>query len=131
MLDIDYFKEYNDHYGHIAGDDCLKKVSHILEQAAARPRDFIARFGGEEFMLVLPETTVNSARRVAERCQQLILKEHIPHEKSTVGDILTISLGVGTIIPAPPDEVIAFIERVDRRLYQAKQNGRNCIINGD
>ncbi len=131
MLDIDYFKEYNDHYGHIAGDACLKKVCRILEQAAARPRDFIARFGGEEFMLVLPETGATSAARVAKRCQELILKEQIAHEKSPIGNGLTISLGVSTTIPEPTDEVIAFIERVDRRLYQAKQSGRNCIVNGD
>lgn len=128
MLDIDYFKEYNDHYGHIAGDDCLKHVGQVLKAAAVRPRDFIGRFGGEEFILVLPETSANAAKKVADRCRNLIFDEQIPHKKSHVNEVLTISLGVGTITPHQNDEPIEFIEEVDRRLYQAKQNGRNCIV---
>jgi diguanylate cyclase (GGDEF)-like protein/PAS domain S-box-containing protein len=131
MLDIDYFKQYNDHYGHIQGDDCLKRVAQVLSLAAVRPRDFFARFGGEEFVLVLPETDAKSARKVAERCCDLISKEQIPHEKSQASQVLTFSLGVGTIIPSQTEEPIGFIEEVDRRLYQAKKNGRNCIIEGD
>ena len=127
LLDIDYFKQYNDHYGHIQGDDCLKRVGKILGSVATRPRDFIARFGGEEFVLILPETDAASARAVAERCRSLILKEQIPHEKSQVSPFLTVSLGMGTIIPAHEDEPTGFIEGVDRLLYQAKQNGRNRI----
>ncbi|HEY0268222.1 MAG TPA: diguanylate cyclase, partial [Methyloradius sp.] len=130
MFDIDYFKQYNDEYGHIQGDECLKKVTKALSQAATRPRDFFARFGGEEFVLVLPETDAESAKKVAERCRSLIFKEQIPHEKSQVSQILTLSLGVGTIIPTHSDEPITFIEAVDRRLYQAKQKGRNCVVNG-
>src|SRR6185295_15569811 len=97
---IDYFKQYNDHYGHIQGDDCLKRVAKILSSAATRPRDFFARFGGEEFVLVLPETDEKSAKKVAERCRSLLFKGQIPHEKSVVSRILTVSLGVGTIIPS-------------------------------
>jgi diguanylate cyclase (GGDEF)-like protein/PAS domain S-box-containing protein len=130
MLDIDYFKEYNDHYGHIAGDDCLKHVGQVLKAAAVRPRDFIARYGGEEFVLVLPETNAESAKNVAERCRTLIYDEQIPHENSRINDVLTISLGVGTIIPSQDDEPIEFIETVDKRLYQAKQKGRNSIVDG-
>jgi diguanylate cyclase (GGDEF)-like protein/PAS domain S-box-containing protein len=128
MLDIDYFKQYNDHYGHIQGDDCLKRVGQALGSAAARSRDFFARFGGEEFVLVLPETDEKSAAQIAERCRSLIFKEQIPHEKSQVSQVLTISLGVGTIIPTHQEEPLGFIEEVDRRLYQAKQGGRNCIV---
>jgi len=131
MLDIDYFKQYNDHYGHIRGDDCLKRVGQILSSAAIRSRDFLARFGGEEFVLVLPETDAEAAKKVAERCRSLILKEQISHEKSQVSQFLTVSLGVGTIIPTRLDEPIKFIEEVDRRLYQAKQKGRNCIVQGN
>jgi diguanylate cyclase (GGDEF)-like protein/PAS domain S-box-containing protein len=130
LLDIDYFKQYNDHYGHIQGDECLKRVAQSLSAAAARSRDFFARFGGEEFVLVLPETDAESAKKVAERCRNLIFKEQIPHEKSQVSQILTVSLGVGTIIPSQKDEPMAFIEAVDRLLYQAKQSGRNCVVNG-
>jgi diguanylate cyclase (GGDEF)-like protein/PAS domain S-box-containing protein len=131
LLDIDYFKQYNDHYGHIQGDECLKRVGQSLSAAAARTRDFFARFGGEEFVLVLPETDAESAKKVAERCRNLIFKEQIPHEKSLVSQILTISIGVGTIIPSQKDEPIAFIEQVDKLLYQAKQSGRNCVVNGN
>lgn len=131
MIDIDYFKQYNDCYGHIQGDDCLKRVGKILSAAATRSRDFLARYGGEEFVLVLPETDAESANTVAERCRNLIFKEQISHEKSAVSQILTVSLGVGTIIPSHKDEPIAFIEEVDKLLYQAKQKGRNRIANGN
>lgn len=128
MLDIDYFKQYNDHYGHIQGDDCLKRVAKTLS-AATRARDFFARFGGEEFMLVLPETDEPNAINIAERCRTLICKERIPHEKSEVIPMITVSLGVGTIVPSDKDDPIRFIEEVDKRLYRAKQRGRNCIAN--
>jgi diguanylate cyclase (GGDEF)-like protein len=127
MIDIDYFKQYNDHYGHIQGDDCLKRVGKVLSSAATRSRDFLARYGGEEFILVLPETDAESANKVAERCRNLIFKEQIAHENSPVSQILTVSLGVGTITPSHKDESIGFIEAVDRLLYQAKQKGRNRI----
>ena len=130
MLDIDYFKQYNDEYGHIQGDECLKRVERALSLSASRARDFFARFGGEEFVLVLPETDELTAKKIAERCRKLIFKEQIPHEESQISHVLTISLGVGTITPSYKDEAISFIEMVDKRLYQAKQKGRNCIITG-
>ncbi|MBW8364073.1 MAG: sensor domain-containing diguanylate cyclase [Rhizobium sp.] len=130
MLDIDYFKQYNDCYGHIEGDACLKRVAQTLNSAATRARDLFARFGGEEFVLVLPGTDEGSAAKIAERCRSLIFKEQIPHAQSPVSQILTVSLGVGTIIPSHQDDPLAFIEAVDRRLYQAKQHGRNCIVKG-
>ncbi|MES2637591.1 MAG: sensor domain-containing diguanylate cyclase [Pseudomonadota bacterium] len=129
MLDIDYFKQYNDYYGHIQGDDCLRRVAQVLSSAATRSRDFCARFGGEEFVIVLPESDADAANKVAKRCHQLIFKEQMQHEKSEVSQILTISIGVGTVIPAEDGEAIAFIQEVDKRLYLAKQKGRNCIIN--
>jgi len=127
MIDIDYFKQYNDCYGHIQGDQCLQRVAKTLATAATRSRDFFARFGGEEFMLVLPETDEASAVKVAERCRNLIFKEQITHTQSAVSQILSISLGVGAIIPSHQDAIPTFIESVDRRLYAAKQRGRNCI----
>ncbi|KAJ0344444.1 hypothetical protein COL154_014012, partial [Colletotrichum chrysophilum] len=83
MLDIDCFKQYNDHYGHIQGDECLKIVASALKQAATRPKDFIARFGGEEFALILPQTDNAAALKVAERCRGLVFKLQIPHVAST------------------------------------------------
>ena len=131
MLDIDYFKQYNDHYGHIQGDDCLKQVAEILSSAGTRANDFFARFGGEEFVLVLPQTDSDAAKKIAERCRKLIFKAQIPHAKSLIGPVLTISVGVGTVIPGYQDESVDFINSVDQRLYQAKQLGRNCIISGN
>ncbi|WP_236208136.1 sensor domain-containing diguanylate cyclase [Pseudomonas tohonis] len=125
LLDIDYFKQYNDHYGHIQGDDCLKSVGQALSEAANRPRDLVGRFGGEEFVLILPETDADAARQVAERCRRLLRERCIPHEKSGVASLLTVSLGVGTIIPTQHDQALAFVESVDRLLYRAKQGGRN------
>lgn len=126
MLDLDCFKQYNDHYGHMQGDDCLKSVGQALNMAATRPRDIVARFGGEEFMLLLPETDENAAQQVAEHCQRIIEKLQIPHEASTVGRFITVSMGVGTIKqPLAEMEPRHFIEAVDKLLYKAKKNGRN------
>ncbi|HWU84538.1 MAG TPA: sensor domain-containing diguanylate cyclase [Rhodocyclaceae bacterium] len=129
LLDIDYFKQYNDHYGHIQGDECLKRVAKALAGVATRSRDFFARYGGEEFVLVLPESDAEAAQRVAERCRNAIFKEQIAHDQSDVSQILTISLGIGTITPGHKDDLLGFIDSVDRQLYQAKQRGRNCIVN--
>ena len=128
MVDIDYFKQYNDHYGHLQGDDCLKAVSKALNESVARARDFVARFGGEEFVLVIPESDAEAAAAVAERCREAIIKLQIPHAKSSISPWLSISLGVGTIVPGQNDQLLDFINQVDRRLYLAKQQGRNCIV---
>lgn len=128
MIDIDYFKQYNDQYGHIQGDDCLRAVARTLSEAVHRPRDFVGRFGGEEFVLVLPETDAASAKQIAETCRSLIQQQQIPHENSAVNEVLTISLGVGTITPAAADNKKAFIDAVDQCLYKAKDNGRDCLV---
>lgn len=129
MVDIDYFKQYNDHYGHIQGDDCLKRVARALSSAATRSRDFLARFGGEEFVLVLPETDEKAAIKIAERCRNRVFQEQIPHEKSPVSQILTVSIGVGAVVPTLQNEPLRFVEDVDKRLYLAKRHGRNRIVN--
>ncbi|MFP6848277.1 MAG: sensor domain-containing diguanylate cyclase [Pseudomonas sp.] len=128
LLDIDFFKEYNDHYGHIQGDDCLKNVGQALSRAAVRPRDLMARYGGEEFVLLLPETDALAAAQVAERCRQLIEEQNILHARSQVAPLLTLSLGVGTLMPGPHDQPQTFIEQVDRLLYKAKHQGRNRAV---
>ena len=130
LIDIDFFKQYNDHYGHVQGDECLKRVGAALGAAASRPRDLLARYGGEEFVLVLPATDEAAARRVSERCRQAIFKEQIAHAASPVGQLLTVSQGVGSIIPSASDTLIQFIDAVDRRLYQAKQAGRDRSVAG-
>ncbi|MDQ8038646.1 MAG: sensor domain-containing diguanylate cyclase, partial [Pedobacter sp.] len=121
LLDIDFFKHYNDHYGHLAGDACLQRVARLLEDSALRPRDMVARFGGEEFILVLPETDAEAAEGVAERCRQLVMDERIPHMASPAGEHLSASLGVATIVPSEHDQLLQFIDAVDKLLYSAKQ----------
>ncbi|WP_439503701.1 sensor domain-containing diguanylate cyclase [Methylophaga sp.] len=127
IIDIDFFKEYNDFYGHLQGDDCLKQVAETLNNVKARSRDFFGRFGGEEFIMLLPEADENAAWSIAERCRQALFKKQIPHEQSKVSQLLTISLGVSTMIPSHDDEHNELISRADKQLYQAKQKGRNCI----
>ncbi|MBN45582.1 MULTISPECIES: sensor domain-containing diguanylate cyclase [unclassified Methylophaga] len=127
VIDIDFFKEYNDCYGHLQGDDCLKQVAATLNNVAVRSRDFFGRFGGEEFVMLLPETDNNAAWSIAERCRQALFKKQIPHDRSKVSQLLTISLGVSTMIPSANDEHNELIDRADKQLYQAKQKGRNCI----
>ena len=124
ILDIDFFKQYNDHYGHIKGDECLRQVARTLSLAANRPRDFIARIGGEEFVWLLPKTDAASARQVAQRCLHLICQQQIEHGFSPVSKLLTLSLGVGTHIVTPNSVMLGFVESVDKLLYQAKHNGR-------
>jgi diguanylate cyclase (GGDEF)-like protein/PAS domain S-box-containing protein len=130
LVDVDFFKQYNDRYGHTQGDECLKKVAAALSLGAIRPRDVVARVGGEEFALILPETDDIAARHVAERCQSLIEKLQFQHEASAAGKFVTVSMGVGSINPTPTMAPKHFIEAVDKLLYKAKQNGRNRIESG-
>jgi len=130
ILDIDYFKQYNDHYGHLQGDICLRRVAQTLLEASTRSRDFLGRFGGEEFILILPDTDAQSAASVAERCRKLILDQGIAHVRSSVSQTLTISAGVATIVPSAHGERVDLIELADKRLYQAKQKGRNRVDSG-
>jgi diguanylate cyclase (GGDEF)-like protein/PAS domain S-box-containing protein len=128
LVDIDHFKLYNDHYGHVRGDECLKRVAEALTVGATRPRDIVARYGGEEFVIVLPETDAAGAVAVAERCRNVLSEESIPHDCSGTAPIVTVSIGVGTITPREGDDLVRFVEEVDRCLYGAKQRGRNSIV---
>lgn len=131
ILDIDFFKQYNDHYGHIQGDECLRRVAQTLSLAANRPRDFIARIGGEEFVWLLPESDAESARLVARKCLHLIRQQQIAHAASSVSALVTLSLGVGTTVVHLGDSAVNFVEQVDKLLYQAKRNGRARAEFGD
>ncbi|RKR38169.1 sensor domain-containing diguanylate cyclase [Paraburkholderia sp. BL17N1] len=126
MVDIDFFKSYNDYYGHVQGDECLRRIASVLSDAV-RPGDFVGRFGGEEFVLILPNTGADAARQVAERCRDRIATEQIPHERSPFRQTITASFGVGTTIPAAAADPVAFVNLVDTQLYHAKDNGRDCI----
>ena len=125
LFDVDYFKQYNDFYGHLSGDACLIEIAGIALKSINRTVDFVARFGGEEFIFVLPNTNEEGAVMIAKRLMKNIQKEAIPHEKSTVNQYVTVSLGLATIIPnanISPDELI---DLADKALYTSKQNGRN------
>ncbi|WP_174874623.1 GGDEF domain-containing protein [Vogesella oryzae] len=127
LLDVDYFKQYNDVYGHVLGDKCLIDIAQTLNLAAVGARDVVARFGGEEFVLLLPETDAAGAQKVAERCQRLIEKLAIAHVQSPHQQRVTVSIGVGTVTPGRGMNSSEFIQAVDRQMYAAKQNGKNRI----
>lgn len=128
LLDIDYFKQYNDHNGHILGDACLKQIAQILKKSVSRPRDLVARFGGEEFILILPDTTQASAIEVVERILQSIRTADICHSSSPLDQRLSVSLGGKTIIPTQKNDKMAFLKEVDQNLYLAKERGRNGYV---
>lgn len=127
MLDIDFFKQYNDCYGHLQGDECLKNIALLLKDVKTRPRDVIARFGGEEFAIILPDTDEHAAQTLAERYRTLILGQKIPHAASDISDFITVSMGVSTIIPSQQAKASQFVEKVDKLLYKAKNKGRNTV----
>ena len=127
LFDIDFFKQYNDLYGHVRGDRCLIDIAQTLSLALDGPRDMVARYGGEEFVVLLPQADAAVALKVAERCQRLIQKQAIPHAQSPHDQRITVSIGVGTIVPHDETKPSSFIEAVDQQLYAAKKNGRNRI----
>ncbi|NND69642.1 MAG: GGDEF domain-containing protein [Halioglobus sp.] len=129
LLDVDYFKNYNDTYGHPAGDKVLQKLADIMQRASTRAGDLVARYGGEEFILVLPGASSESAMRTASRLQDMILEENIPHANSEIADQITVSQGVITVRPdGGHHEVADLIALADKALYSAKDAGRNTII---
>jgi len=125
LIDIDYFKNYNDTYGHDAGDDCLRAVASILSQCVIREGDFVARYGGEEFAVVLPNTDKNGAQIVAEQMLEKVRKSKIPHKASDIADYVTISIGGVTDIVKPSQHPQDYIKAADKALYESKKNGRN------
>ncbi|AWP75184.1 sensor domain-containing diguanylate cyclase [Bordetella bronchiseptica] len=127
LFDVDYFKQYNDLYGHTQGDECLVEIAQTLSLALDGPRDLVARYGGEEFVVLLPEADAEVARKVAERCQRLIEKKSIVHALSPHGRRVTVSIGAGTVVPGEQTAPAGFIKAVDQQLYAAKKNGRHRI----
>jgi diguanylate cyclase (GGDEF)-like protein len=125
MMDLDYFKEYNDYYGHVKGDEVLKNIASIIN-GVIREGDVFARYGGEEFALILNNVTLINAEKIAEKIRRTIDHANIPHEKSILNHI-TISIGVSSIIPSDSNRIRSFIHSADQALYQAKNNGRNCV----
>ncbi len=127
MIDIDYFKLYNDTYGHQKGDDCLVLVANVIKRNTKRHTDVVARFGGEEFVILLPQTDFNGAHIVAKRIRNAIYNLNILHEKGAVNARVTVSIGMAVCEPHPGDEIDSLIMQADEKLYLAKQNGRNRV----
>ena len=127
MIDVDYFKPYNDTYGHVAGDNVLRSVAATISRETRRPRDLVARFGGEEFAVVLPGTGSAGARLIAEKMRRDVASLALPHVGSAVSEHLTISVGVATLTPTPGLAETALVEEADAALYRAKRDGRNRV----
>jgi len=127
MIDIDHFKKFNDHYGHIAGDDCLKGIAHSLADELPRKTDFVGRYGGEEFAIVLPATDLAGATVVAERLRRKISQLKITHKESSVSEFVSISAGVSSVTPDRKMGKLSLIESADSALYEAKESGRNQV----
>src|SRR5271166_4530153 len=128
LVDIDCFKDYNDRYGHQAGDECLRAVAVTLNQCARRPMDFVARYGGEEFAVVLYEATRDYVAEVLTRIQRSIAELNIPHEASHVASRLTVSIGAAYILPGANRTHEGLIQLADEALYSAKEQGRNRVV---
>ena len=127
MCDVDYFKNFNDSYGHVAGDNCLVKIAGTLKAFFNRAADFVARYGGEEFIVILPGIDARNAFKLASKLILEIQNHHIPHDSSSVSDVVTISIGVTTRQPGELTDSTSLIEEADQALYQAKKNGRNRV----
>jgi len=125
MLDIDFFKKYNDTYGHIKGDICLKTVAETLNESLLRPDDFVVRYGGEEFIVVLPNTNRDGAQHMAEKMLMKLKGLKIPHKNSEVAEYLTASVGIVTCFVENTHDFEYFVKRADEALYISKNNGRN------
>jgi diguanylate cyclase (GGDEF)-like protein len=128
LVDIDCFKDYNDRYGHQAGDECLRAVAVSLSQCARRPLDFVARYGGEEFAVVLYEASREYVAEVLTRIQRSIAELNIPHEASRVASRLTVSIGAAFILPSSNRTHEGLIQLADEALYSAKEQGRNRVV---
>ncbi len=128
LCDIDFFKRYNDEYGHPAGDLCLQKVASVLKGAAQKKHDLVARYGGEEFAIIMPNTPVTGAVHVAAAMQSGVRELLIPHSESHVSKYVTLSLGISTVVPSLEYSPQSLIKEADEGLYQAKASGRNRII---
>lgn len=129
LCDIDFFKAYNDTYGHQAGDDCLHQIAKTISSCAKRPADLAARYGGEEFALILPTTASTGGVKVAQDIQHKVKALQLPHSSSQVSDCITLSLGIATVVPQVDSNPSTLVTVADKALYQAKAAGRNqyCV----
>ena len=130
LCDIDHFKDYNDAYGHLAGDDCLKTIAQTLQRSVRRTSDLVARYGGEEFVILLPATDLNGAIHLAEKAQAAIAQLQLPHRQSPVAAHITLSIGLASMVPGPSLSKQSLLTMADEHLYLAKQGGKNQTVTG-
>ncbi|MBW4576450.1 MAG: PleD family two-component system response regulator [Aphanothece sp. CMT-3BRIN-NPC111] len=128
LCDIDFFKAYNDTYGHIAGDGCLQQVANAISSNAKRPGDLAARYGGEEFAVILPNTQANGALYLAEKIRESVKKLEVAHAGSQICQYVTLSLGVASMVPQHNTSAATLIAAADKALYQAKEEGRDRVV---
>jgi diguanylate cyclase (GGDEF)-like protein len=126
-MDIDFFKEYNDYYGHLAGDDCLRRFAGVLRSLVRRPGDLVARYGGEEFACILPGADERGASALAEKIMRSINRLNIPHAASKAANRVTLSFGAATMVPKKGQSPEELVRLADHLLYSAKNRGRNQI----
>jgi diguanylate cyclase (GGDEF)-like protein len=131
LLDVDFFKRFNDHYGHQAGDDCLRRVAECLRQHVKRPGDLVARYGGEEFVCLLPETPLDGALAFAEHLLDSVRALGVAHAQSPVADVVTVSLGVCTKPADAVGSAAALLREADAQLYIAKSRGRHRVCGAE
>jgi diguanylate cyclase (GGDEF)-like protein len=131
MLDVDHFKGFNDTYGHVGGDDCLRGISQVLHTTPKRPGDLLARYGGEEFACILPETAFSGAVAFASELRKGIEELAIPNSASLVSDVVTVSIGVVTVACSRGLKPEMIVELCDQQLYRSKQEGRNRVSGTD
>ncbi len=127
ICDIDYFKNYNDTYGHLAGDDCIKLVAQTIQQNCKRITDIAARYGGEEFGVILPNTTPDEAIRIAESIRKGVGARNIAHDTSEIKDIVSLSIGIASVIPGELTTPASLVSIADKALYESKHNGRDQV----
>jgi diguanylate cyclase (GGDEF)-like protein len=128
LCDVDYFKLYNDYYGHPAGDECLRQVAQAIARSLSRPSDLAARYGGEEFAVVLPNTNAQGGVNIAEIIHSEVAKLKILHHHSAVSEYITLSIGISATVPMNASSPLDFINNSDLALYRAKKQGRNCHV---
>ena len=128
MVDIDFFKNYNDSFGHLAGDECLRRVAEAMSKNLRKEIDLVARCGGEEFVVILPEVDASQARKVAERIRQAVLNLNIPNPGSETSGKITVSVGVASTVPQEGMSEESLVETADKALYTAKREGRNKVV---
>lgn len=127
FIDIDFFKAYNDFYGHIEGDHCLQQIAHALKKSIHRANDLAARYGGEEFTVILPDTNIPGAVKIAQHINNNIANLKTPHVMSKINAYVTVSIGIISVIPTNTLNCIDFVNKADMAMYESKKNGRNRI----